>query len=202
MIPPTEDEKTNGIATARPGMRLYDEAWVKALELKAAQFDALQAAPVTTIAAAPDPLKTTLKVEKRENISASELEDLLNAGWEKWHAEYKGNNLNVVLTRRVAIEPAPEPEKKAEAEPEQPKPTIKTVGPTLIIEPPVEPPPPVVIETEAVPSEPVVAPANVFEQYRAESNARIFAAAEAGYSSIAGGIHPLRPLLGVSHVRT
>ena len=174
MVDFTSEEKTNGIATSKPGMKLYDEAYVKALEVKAAAYDSMHVEPVTTAAAsAPDPLKTVTKVFMGE-LQESDLEARINDGWQKWHAEFKGSKLHVVLTREAPADPVPQPEQKASATPPaepvgahgdalSPEPTITPVGEPLTI---------VVAEPELTPVE--MTPA---ERYKAESNARILAAA-------------------------
>lgn len=138
---------------------------------------------------------TEIQVEKRESITTADLQKLLNEGWQKWHAEYKGNNLNVVLTRVVPVAPAPEPEQKAVVEApvttepvpqpsEPPAPFVEPVGTPLHIH--VSDPVPTLrdayrAELHANPRAMIFgqAESSVFatmtraEQYRAESNERI-----------------------------
>ena len=111
------------------------------------------------------PAKTRTEVFMGE-ITAADLERKLDEGFTKWHADFKASKLHVVLVRQVAVTPTPEPEKAKAV-----KPTIRTVRPSLIIQPPVEP-------------EPALAEMTLAEAYKTASNARIFEAGQSSYEDI------------------
>lgn len=128
-------------------------------------------APVA-IAAPPEALKTQVEVFMQE-ILASDLENLLNTGWEKWHAEFKGSKLYVVMVRRRAADPQPQPQPAVE---KVATPPAKVHVPDAIIDPDKKP------DTSDEPLEKVVTQARrgAAALYRAEVNARIQIAINAG----------------------
>ena len=62
------------------------------------------------------PTKSEMKTETKiiTDIKESDLDRMINAGWEKWHAEFKGDLLHVVLTRPRPDDPQPQPQPAVE----------------------------------------------------------------------------------------
>ena len=94
------ETKTNGAAKAPIG----------------ASGEVMDNASVYTPETMTTPRSSEMKTETKilVDIQEADLDRMLNAGWEKWHAEFKGNVLNVVLTRPKAKTP-PTPEQPSVA---------------------------------------------------------------------------------------
>lgn len=106
------------------------EAEAARAELAALRSQMLQPA---TAAAGAVPF---IEVSKVLDITQSDLQKHINAGWEKWHAEFKGDVLHVVLVRAKPAEPVqPQPEKAVVETPAEEKPAPKTVTPSAILPP-------------------------------------------------------------------
>lgn len=133
----------------QPGMKLYDEAYVRELEaLKAHEQKA-----------APAPRRREFKIIP--NITEAQWEQLDAEGWQLVMGDFKDKDVHVVLARGKPA--TPEPEKQVEAAPIVKEKTPETIKPM--------PPPLPAAMTPA-------------EQYKAASNARIFAAGQSAYEAI------------------
>jgi len=165
------------------GLKLYDPAYVKALEdqvvlLKMQNGIAAQLQPeLEKLRAALPSTATTRKQVFMNEVMAADLEKLLNDGYEKWHAEFKGSKLYVVLVRDIPAEPTPDPagarHTSPEAEPSKPA----ARQPDAIIDnlPVIEASP---LEKEIL-GEPVM---SVAERYMETSRQRIQTAFQLGFS--------------------
>lgn len=194
-------DRPETLPVAQAGMRLVNESYLEMIEEKAVQFDQ----GWTT----PDAPKPCREFKIVPNITEAQWETLDGEGWELVMGDFKGINVHVVLAR---TKPAPtrpvEPEAKAEVEtpatpPKRadliippgvigralsPEPTVKESPTVEPVAQPAEPPAPFVepvgapVHIQVIDPAPILATMTRAEQFKAESNARIF---EAGQGALA-----------------